>query len=284
MVADADFSDYLQARWPLLVAALEREGVASAEAHLAVAEVLVANRRGWRRLVDEESVDVHVWQALRERAGLPDQPGSTPPVTTVGVDPTRPVDRPEPWLERAEALRRRRRWRDVRRYLLGLVAAALVVAALVWWGSRPDVREETNPLPVPWYAGEELHLAEVVVELPDVDSFVAFGDGAAVRLEDGEVIEVDGDGDVSALDDPPQDLVFPPSLPDYLPFGRYTYVVQGTVLPDGGRAFVLDSRRGDRNNSLQIPTSSHRVLVLCEPGGSCRKAEGGIPAEGFRLR
>ena len=158
----------------------------------------------------------------------------------------------------------------------------------VQWSERGEdvilVREETNPLPVPWYAGEELHLAEVVDELPDVDSFVAFGDGAAVRLEDGEVIEVDGGGDVSALADPPQDLLFPPSLPDYLPFGRYTYVVQGTVLPDGGRAFVLDSRRGDRNNSLQIPTSSHRVLVLCEPNGSCREAEGGIPAEGFRLR
>ena len=284
MVADADFADYLQARWAVLVAALEREGVSPEEARLAVAEVLVANRRGWRRLVDEESVDVHVWQALRERARLPDRPGSTPPVASVGIDPSRPADRPERWLERAEELRRRRRWRDLRRYLLGLVVLALLVTTWLWWDSRPAVREEVNPLPVPWYAGDDLHLAEVVVELPDVDAFVAFADGAAVRLEDGEVVQVDREGDVSALEEPPEDLVFPPSLPDYLPFGRFTRVVQGAVLPDGGRAFVLDSRRGDTNNSLRIPTSAHRILVLCAPDGSCREEESGIPAEGFRLR
>lgn len=287
MVADADFSDYLQARWPVLVAALEAEGVPPDAARLAVADVLVAHRRDWRRLVAEENVDVRVWQAAREHTGLPPRPGSAPPVTSVAVDASQPVDDSDPWMERAETRRRARRWKAARRWGAGLVAAAVVVAGLVWWGvwdRAPAVRQEANPLPVVWYAGDELHLEDVVVELPDLHSFVSFGEGAAVRRRNGEVVQVHADGAVSPLADTPTELLFAPQLPDYLPFGRFTSVVQGAPASGGRWAYVLDSRRRDSEDSLQIPVSAHRILVLCDAAGVCQQAESGIPAEDFRLR
>ena len=76
----------------------------------------------------------------------------------------------------------------------------LVVLAGVLWSLRPQppaVAEQPNPLPVPWYDGTDLHLAEVRVTLPDLGPFVADGDGVIVR-RDGEVQRVDADGDVSA--------------------------------------------------------------------------------------
>ena len=77
--------------------------------------------------------------------------------------------------------------------------AAVLAAAWGWWAARPEppvVREEANELPVPWYADGELHLADVVVELRGVETFVADGSGAVARLRSGEVVRVAADGDV----------------------------------------------------------------------------------------
>ena len=192
---EADFADYLHARWPLLVAALQHEGVAADDARLAVAEVMVRHRRGWARLVREDQVDLVVWREVRERLGLP-QDGGLPP--DVGGD--RPVDDlPEDWLPRAEASLRSRRGRQARRGVLVVAVVALLLAALAWWDARPDppsVRAERNPLPVTWYAGGELHLDRVVVELAGVEAFAEHGDGVAVRHTDGRVVMVEADGTV----------------------------------------------------------------------------------------
>ena len=65
-----------------------------------------------------------------------------------------------------------------------LAVVALLAAGWAWWAAQPEppaVRAEANRLPVAWYAEGELHLEDVVVELPDVEVFVAdFADGARV--------------------------------------------------------------------------------------------------------
>ena len=55
-------------------------------------------------------------------------------------------------------------------------------------------------LPVPWYAAGELHLSDVVVELPGIDSFVADDDEVVALMTTGAVKVVRADGDVDDLD------------------------------------------------------------------------------------
>ena len=288
MNPDADFNDFLHARWPMLVAALEAERVDPDEARLAVAEILLARRRGWDRLVVQENVDVLVWQALRERTGLIPQPGEAVPVMRANDPGSAPLsgDGPEPWLARAVQARQAHRRVTLRRSVLAILGLAVTVAGIAWWATRPlppPVREETNRLPVVWYAGDELHLAGVVVELRGVETFVAFRDGAAVRRTSGATVQVDGDGDVSDLSDPPFDLSFAPDLPDYLPFESRTFVVQGAPSVDGGWVYVLDSRRG-ASDAVRHSDPDQQVLVLCDADRVCRGAPGGMPADDFRLR
>ena len=79
MADGSDFATYVDARWADLVGGLEDEGVPGEDARLAVAGVLVASRRSWTRRVREENVDVTLWAEVRERAGLPPQPGGAAP-------------------------------------------------------------------------------------------------------------------------------------------------------------------------------------------------------------
>lgn len=197
---DVDFSSYCQARWHDLVRALASEGVSGATARMTIAHELMLRRRGWSRLVRRDDVDRHLWEGIRERAGLPAAAGA--PVPIAGGESDGAGDPPEPWLARAqERMRLNRRVR--RRRALRLGVAALVMGALGgWWVSRPappPVRAVANPLPVPWYAEGELHLAEVVVGLPRVEAFEERGTDVAVRLEDGSARLVRADGDVDDL-------------------------------------------------------------------------------------
>ena len=85
--------------------------------------------------------------------------------------------------------------------LRALGVLLLVVLAGVLWSLRPQPpagAEAPNPLPVPWYDGTDLHLAEVRVTLPDLGPFVADGDGVLVR-RGGEVQRVDADGAATEL-------------------------------------------------------------------------------------
>jgi hypothetical protein len=248
-----DFDDYLHARWPRLVAALEAEGVAGDAARLAVAEVMLEHRRGWSRLVRDTQVDVLVWQDVRERVGLPPA-GAVPPDLPVDG----PVDAPEDWLPRAAAALRATRARRRRWVAAAVAAVAVVLVGLAWWDARPDppaVRAEQNPLPVVWYAAGELHLPDVVVELPDVDDFVAWRDGAVVRRVSGEVVRVDGEGRLHRVADAPELLESPPEPPPYLPMGEYDVLVQSVPVPGGGWAHLIDSSRRSTGARDAMPTT-----------------------------
>lgn len=274
MSGDTDFTRYVDARWPDLVGGLEDDGVAPDDARLAVAETLVASRRQWTRRVRDEQVDVSLWAEARERAGLPARPGEPAPH---GVRPFDPRDTADAWLSRAEAVRTARRWRGARQALAGLVVAAVLAAGWAWWASRPEppaVREEANTLPVPWYAEGELHLADVVVELPGVEAFVADGADAVVRLRSGDVVRVRADGDVDSDDDPPASLDEPPAAPPVAglasTLGPYDVLLQSVPLADGGWAHLIDSSRRDgAQDAVRQSESGRRALVVCRTETSC---------------
>lgn len=267
---DPGFDDYVQVRWPDLVGGLEDRGVDPDAARLAGARALLEQRRGWERLVRDREVDVVVWSEARERAGLPAAAGEAVPH---GVRAPDPEDRPEPWLDRARQARSADRRRAARRTLVALAVVAALAAGWSWWASRPDppdVREEANPLPVVWYAGGDLHLADVVVELPAIAEFVAVDDTVAVRMRSGELLQVGADGAVTPLDVAPTELDDPPQVRAYEPPGRYDVSVQGVPLVDGGWAYVIDSARRDgATDAVRQSESGRRALVVCDAGGTC---------------
>lgn len=284
--ADPDFGRYLDARWPDLVGALEDEGVGPDEARLAVAQTLLASRRVWARRVREEQVDVTLWAEVRERTGLPARPGEPVPHGVRRLDPR---DTPEEWLARAEALRAARRRRSMWLGLVGLVVVAVLAVGWLWWAGRPaphEVRKEANPLPVVWYAQGELHLEDVVVDLPAVDEFVAWGSGAAARMRTGEVVRVDADGGVHEIDDAPAALDDPPDPPPFLALGRYDVLVQSVRLPGGGWAHLLDSsRRASIQDAVRLSESGRRALVVCTADHHCGEPRTIVEADGsIRLR
>jgi hypothetical protein len=283
---DSDFARYLDARWADLVGGLEDEGVPADDARLAVAETLLASRRSWSRRVRDEQVDVSLWAEARERAGLPARPGEAVPHGGRSFDPR---DTPEVWLARAEERRSARRHRSTRRGLAWLAVAAVLAAGGVGWAGRPgpyEVREEANPLPVIWYAQGELHLEEVVVGLPAVEEFVAWGAGAAARLRSGQVVRVDADGDVHDLDDAPATLDEPPDPPPFLALGPYDVVVQSAPVPGGGWVHLLDSsRREGVLDAVRQSESGRRAIVVCTADFSCGEPRTVIEADGsIRLR
>lgn len=283
---DSDFGRYLDARWGDLVGGLEGEGVAADDARLAVAETLLASRRSWSRRVRDEQVDISLWAEVRERAGLPTRPGEAVPH---GVRPFDPRDAPEVWLARAEERRAARRRRSAFRGLAWLAVAAALAAGWAWWAARPaphEVREEANPLPVIWYAEGELHLEEVVVELPAVVEFVAWGSGAAARLSSGQVVQVDSDGDVHEVDDAPATLDDPADPPPFLALGPYDVVVQSAPVPGGGWVHLLDSsRRESVLDGVRLSESGRRAIVVCTADFSCGQPRTIFEADGtIRLR
>ena len=271
MAAEEDFTRYLDARWADLVGGLEDEGVAPDDARLAVAETLLASRRSWGRRIREEQVDRTLWAELRERTGLPPAPGSTAPHAVRVPDA---ADAPGPWLDRAVVLRVRRRRRGVRRGLVAALVVALLGVGWAWWASlppAPEVREEANALPVPWYAEGELHLADVVVELAGVEAFVPRDGGVAVLLGSGEVKEVADDGDVDDLELDPEVIASNGAdVPAGLEPGELDVVIQSVSTADGGTAHLLDSaRRSDDGGALRLSETGRRAVVVCDADGVC---------------
>lgn len=270
MTVNADFTRYVDARWADLVGGLEDEGVAPDDARLAVAETLLAARGSWSRRVRDEQVDVSLWAEARERTGLPARPGEAAPH---GVRRFDLHDTPAEWLARATRLRGARRRRGAGRVVVGLVVAAVLAAGWAWWAARPDppdVRAETNPLPVIWHARGELHLAEVVVELDAVEEFAADGSGAVARLRSGEIIRIDADGDVEELAEEPSALDKVAAAPLYYPPGRYDVQVQSAPVPGGGWAHLIDSSRRDGpQDAVRQSESGRRALVVCTVDLEC---------------
>ena len=284
MPDNPDFTRYVDARWADLVGGLEDEGVAADDARLAVAETLLASRRSWSRRAREEQVDVSLWAEVRERTGLPARPGEPAPH---GVRPFDPRDTSDEWFARAQELRAARRRR-------GLVRGAAVVAVLAvlatgwqWWASRPpgaEVRQEANELPVVWYSQGELHLEEVVVDLPGIDEFVASGSGVLARLRSGTVVRVSADGEVTS-GDPTAALDDPPEAPGFIAITQYDVLVQSAPVPGGGWAYLLDSaRRSAAQDSLRQSESGRRALVVCAEDGDCAEPVTILEGGSIRLR
>ncbi|MCW2737644.1 MAG: hypothetical protein JWN97_2288 [Nocardioides sp.] len=286
MVGDTDFARYVDARWADLVGGLEDEGVAAADARLAVAETLLASRGSWTRRVRDEQVDVSLWAELRERTGLPARPGEAAPH---GVRPLDPHDAADEWLARAAQVRASRRRRTARRAMVWVAVAAALLAGWMWWAARPkppEVREQANPLPVIWYAQGELHLAEVVVELPRVDAFVAAGTGVVARLSSGDLVRVDAEGDVHDTDEAPAALDEVPETPALPELGPYDVLVQSVPVPGGGWAHLIDSSRRDgAQDAVRQSESGRRALVVCTADLDCGEPVTITEADGsIRLR
>lgn len=235
------YDAFVAARRDLLVA--ERGGGSVAEA--AVDRALARLRRGWACLERQDDVETRV----REQVDLE-------------------LDRP-----------RRRR--------IALRAAgvlALVVLAAVLWSLRPQppaVSAEPNPLPVPWYDGTDLHLADVRVTLPDLGAFVADGDGVVVRRDD-ELQRVDADGAVSSYagevdpDAEPGAVAGPPGLhPD-------DRLVQSVAGPAGMTLHVVEmySTDPEADTYVRFSQTGRRVFLVCRDGGCVTR----LVEAGARLR
>lgn len=143
----------------------------------------------------------------------------------------------------------------------------LVVLAGVLWSLRPQppaVAEQVNPLPVPWYDGTDLHLAEVRVTLPDLGPFVADGDGVIVR-RDGGVQRVDADGDVSSYS---QEVDFDPdttvSTPPLDPDDRLLQSVDG---PSNTTLHLVEmhSSNPEAGTYVRLSETGRRVFLMCTP-------------------
>ena len=159
----------------------------------------------------------------------------------------------------------------------------LFVLAGVLWSLRPGppaVTEEQNPLPVPWYDGTELHLAEVTVTLPDLGPFVPDGDGVIARWE-GEVRRVDADGEVSSYSGPfdlePDTEVQPP--PHLRPYDRLLQSVAGP----GNMTLHLVERYGSSREAggyVRLSETGRRVFIVCWDYGCATR----VVEPGARLR
>lgn len=259
-------------RWHDLVDSLVAEGLAPDDARRAVAQGLEAIRPGWRRLVARQDPDVEAWQEVRAAAGLPARPGEVAPMVGAPRDvPPDPLDRPDPWLDEARTSDRGRSLRVLA--VLGVAVAVLAVVS-TWWVGRPEapeVREGDNVLPVPWYDGAELHLADWTVDLAAVEAFAADDDGAVVaRVAGGETWRIESNGSVSGPDAGEVPAADPPAVPDAIVLTTYDRVTQSVAGPDGVTVHVLDSRaQVDSGGFTRLSESGRRTVVVCDADEQC---------------
>lgn len=270
----AEFTAYCRARWRDVVASLVDAGVPADRARDLAAVAFADLQRDWGRSTDDP--DARVWAHVCGAAGLPVEPGACAPrigLSHVPDDldiltvPT-PEDDPLPWIE-AAAGRRRSRSRVTSAGVA--LALAVLAAAGTWWMQRPDVPRVTpavNPVPVPWYAAERLHLADVVVDLPGVDAFIGTRDGVAVRRTTGELQLVRPDGTVESLERRPPGLGIPAEAGRSM--GDNASLVDRVLGSD--REIVLLVRvnaaeLGDGDYG-RVSSAGGLVFVLCDP--ACR--------------
>lgn len=112
-----------------------------------------------------------------------------------------------PTYDEVVAVERRRRRGARRRVLAAVAALAVVVGGTTWLTTRAEppehrhrrptstvVRQDPNPVGVPWYANGELHLANVVVQVDQPASLFALNGGAVYADQRGRVAFVAADG------------------------------------------------------------------------------------------
>lgn len=216
----------------------------------AVDRALARCRRGWSRLEQTTDVEAHVRELV------------------------------------AGELERPRRRRLTLVALGGLAVVAALIAVVSLQPAPPAVRTEANRVPVPWFADGELHLADVVVSLPHAGSFAPLGDGVVIEDEDGALLMVEPDGDVSDFDDEMPDVAAP-DLP--LPS-------QGTT-PGDRRLDVAVAPSGESVHLIEISLSRHegeiylrnsetvrRMFVICGDPGCTSVRRVVVPGADVRLR
>lgn len=214
------YDDFVAARRPALV---ERAG-GGAAAEAAVDRALARCRRRWATLERTTDVEGHVRQLVADE-----------------------LDRP----------RRRRLTLGAVGVLALLIAGAVVISLLP---APPSVREEANPVPVPWFAEGELHLADVVVSLPGAGAFAPFEDGVVIEDEDGSLLMVAADGDVSDFDETmpeePAPDVPPPS--------------EGAT-PGDQRLDVTLAPGGEAVHLMEISLSRHEAEIYLRQSETVRR-------------
>ncbi|WP_133176579.1 hypothetical protein [Nocardioides currus] len=220
------YDDFVAARRSALVE--EQGGGAAAEA--AVDRALARCRRSWARLEQTTDVEAHVRDLVAEE-----------------------LDRP-------------RRRRLTAWSLAGVAAVAALAVVVSLLPAPPEVREEANPVPVPWYADGELHLAEVVVALPGAGRFAAVDDGVVIEDADDRLLKVDADGDVSDFDEEAPSFSEPDVAAPYDRRGTFSRRVGVAEGRDGAVVHLMElSVSGpDAGVFVRLSESARRVFVVCD--------------------
>lgn len=200
-----------------------------AQVEAAVERALARCRRGWSRLEQTTDVEAHVRHLVREE-----------------------LDRP-----------RRRRLTLAALAALALLCVGVVIASLL--PAPPAVRAEVNPVPVPWFAAGELHLAEVVVTLPGAGAFVPLGDGVVIEGDDGSLLRVEADGTVSDFDDAMPDVPEPDVPAPYDARGDLSRRLEVAVAPSGETVHLMEIAASgpEAGVYLRLSETINRLFVVC---------------------
>ncbi|HXH78775.1 hypothetical protein [Nocardioides sp.] len=219
------YDDFVGARRSALIE--EFGGGAGAEA--AVDRALARCRRGWVRLEQTTDVESHVRGLVRDE-----------------------LDRP----------RRRRLTLYALVSLALLVAAAVVISVLP---TPPEVRKETNPVPVPWFAEGQLHLADVVVTLPGAGAFAQLDDGVVIEDEGGSLLLVDGDGDVSGYDGEMPEVTEPEIPAPYDEGSGISRRLAVAVAPGGESVHLMEIAAAGPEAGVytRLSETISRMFVVC---------------------
>lgn len=217
--------DFVAARRTSLVK--EFGGGAAVEG--AVDRALARCRRGWSRLEQITDVEAHVRDLVVEE-----------------------LERP----------RRRRLTLAALGVLVLLIVGAVVISLLP---APPAVRQEANPVPVPWFAEGELHLADVVVSLPGAGAFVAVDDGVVIEDEDGSLLLVRADGDVSDFDGPMPAFSEPDLPAPYDARGDMSRRLGVVIAPSGEVVHLMEIAAAGPEAGVYVRLSEtiNRLFVVC---------------------
>lgn len=186
----------------------------------------------------------------------------------------------------AEELERPRR----RRLTLGAVAVLVLVGAIAVVVSLqpapPAVRQEANRVPVPWFADEELHLADVVVSLPGAGDFVPVDDGVVIEDADDSLILVGADGDVSDFDGAMPALSEPQLPSPYDPSAPGAQQLDVVMAPDGDAVHLMELSvsRHEAEVYLRQSETVRRMFLVCLDRDCSSIERVVVPGADVRLR
>lgn len=215
-----------------------------------VDRALARCRRGWSRLEQTTDVEAHVRNLVADE-----------------------LERP-----------RRRRLTLLAMAALALLAVGAVIVSLL--PAPPAVREQANPIPVPWFAEGRLHLADVVVTLPGAGAFAAVDEGVVIEDEDGSMLLVDADGSVSDFDGPMPDVPQPEVPLPYDATGAFSRRLDVTVSPSGEEVHLMEIAASgpDAEVYFRLSETARRVFIVCLNSNCTTVRRIVVPGTDVRLR